>query len=64
MQFDIDQFLNMIENINPFQVNIGADSGKNSLKEPGKNDVLELIAGIKKMGIDVFEKDNLARLLK
>lgn len=64
MDFDVDEFLDIIESINPFQVNIGADSGGNNLPEPSKEKIVQLIDGIKQLNIDVFEKKNLGRLLK
>jgi hypothetical protein len=63
MMFDLGKLLEIIETIKPVQVNIGADSGNNNLKEPSKYDIIALITEIEKMDIVVFEKDNLKRLL-
>jgi DNA repair photolyase len=64
MYFDLGELLNIIESINPFQINIGADSGNNNLREPKKEDILELIKCLRDMNFTVFLKDNLKRLIK
>jgi hypothetical protein len=63
LDFDLKEFVEMIRSINPFQVNIGADSGHNNLPEPPKEKVIELIAELSKF-TKVYQKDNLARLIK
>jgi DNA repair photolyase len=63
MDFDIYPLLYAIKDINPIQVNIGADSGNNHLSEPPKEKVLELIAELEKF-TKVVRKKNLGRLLK
>jgi len=62
MDFDIDQFVEMLEFTRPKQVNIGADSGKNGLPEPGKEKILLLIEELQKFTI-VKQKKNLKRLI-
>lgn len=64
MDFDIDRLCDIVDLIKPIQVNIGADSGKNELKEPSKDNILSFIKCLKDSDIKVFEKDNLRRLLK
>jgi hypothetical protein len=63
MDFDLPEFLNMIKEINPEQVNIGADSGHNGLPEPPKEKILALIAELETF-TKVVKKKNLERLLK
>lgn len=63
LDFDIEEFLRMLESINPIQINIGADSGNNNLPEPPKEKVLELIQELEKF-TKVYIKDNLRRLIK
>lgn len=55
-------FFELIKYINPFQVNIGADSKNSNLPEPTKDEVNELISELKKTNIKLFLKDNLKRL--
>lgn len=62
IDFNLQRFVSMIKSVNPFQVNIGADSGRNHLPEPSKEKVLELITGLKKF-TKVHLKDNLKRLI-
>lgn len=49
--------------INPWFVNIGIDSKGHGLPEPTAEQIRELIAALKALGIEVREKRNLARLL-
>jgi DNA repair photolyase len=63
MDFDSEEFLQLIRICNPVQVNIGADSGNNHLPEPSKEKLLELIDEIKKFTV-IDQKRNLSRLLK
>lgn len=62
MEFDTDVFLEMLQQCNPTQVNIGADSGRNNLPEPLAEKLNELILRIKEFTI-VDRKRNLKRLL-
>jgi hypothetical protein len=63
IDFDLTDFVTLIQHCNPFQVNIGTDSGNNGLTEPPKEKVLELIAELEKF-TRVARKKNLGRLLK
>ena len=48
--------------INPWFVNIGIDSKGHGLPEPTADQIRELIAALKALGIEIREKHNLARL--
>lgn len=63
LDFDNDLFIFHILEINPKQVNIGADSGKNDLHEPEKEKVLKLISELEKF-TTVKLKKNLNRIIK
>lgn len=62
MDFDLKDFVKMLQFINPEQINIGADSGGNNLPEPPKEKVLELIEELQKFTI-IHNKANLKRIL-
>jgi len=62
MDFDFNIFIALIKMCEPFQVNIGADSGNNHLPEPPKEKVIELIKEIETF-TTVYQKKNLRRLL-
>jgi len=61
MEFDLDELVNMIREINPDWVNIGADSKNHKLQEPSWFKVKALISELKKF-TEVKEKYNLKRL--
>ncbi|GHT52960.1 hypothetical protein FACS1894106_2850 [Spirochaetia bacterium] len=63
MEFDIKAFSDLILSTHPDQVNIGADSGNNGLPEPSGEKVRQLIEVLSRH-TKVFQKPNLARLLK
>jgi hypothetical protein len=63
MDFDLNEFVEIIESIHPEQVNIGADSGGHGLPEPPKKKVVELIQALEGF-TTVHQKSNLQRLLK
>jgi len=63
MDFDIQDFVNMIKFCEPKQVNIGADSGRNNLPEPSSEKILELIFELSKFTI-VKQKRNLKNILE
>ena len=63
LEFDLDEFVEMLEDASPNWVNVGADSKKHNLKEPSKGKVLELIAELSKF-TEVRMKSNLQRLIK
>lgn len=62
MDFDLIDFVKMLKQCNPKQINIGADSGGNNLPEPPREKILELISELEKF-TKVKKKKNLARLL-
>jgi len=62
MDFDLVEFVLMLQDINPIQINIGADSGGHNLPEPSKDKILQLIAELEKF-TKVKLKKNLNRLL-
>lgn len=59
LDFDLDEFIEMIKTINPSQINIGADSGGHKLPEPSKDKIMKLIEAL---GETVVKKTNLNRL--
>lgn len=63
MDFDDPAFFaDLVKSINPDQVNIGADSGRNNLPEPSPEKIRALIAELEKFTV-VVKKKNLKRLL-
>jgi len=64
MKFDLEPLMAMIQVIKPDFVNIGADSKHHNLPEPTYAEVLDLIERIKKAGVVIKIKSNLARLAK
>lgn len=64
MNFDLNILLEWMIEINPIQINIGADSGGNHLPEPSKEKLIEFIQELKTAGLQVYEKPNLKRLMK
>jgi hypothetical protein len=58
MDFDLRIFTDMIIRLEPEQAHIEADSGRNNLPEPPKEQILELIAEREKF-IKVAQKKNL-----
>jgi len=62
MQFDRDPFIELIHNIEPTFIAIGADSKKHQLEEPTMEQVLDL-AKILATRYDIRKKRNLARLV-
>ncbi len=63
LDFDLNDFINIIGKCCAVQINIGADSGNNNLPEPPKEKILELITELEKF-TKVKLKKNLDRLLK
>lgn len=63
MDFDLDEFAQMLINIHPDFINLGADSKGCGLPEPGRAKLLTLIDKLRSAGIEVRQKDNLGRLL-
>ena len=62
MDFNLPSMVALIQQCNPGQVNIGADSGNNKLPEPSKEKVMELISELQKF-TTIHNKSNLGRLL-
>jgi len=60
MNFDLEQLVAIVKEINPTFISIGADSMKNNLVEPSPNEVYELINRIKEI-TEVRKKNNLER---
>jgi hypothetical protein len=63
MNFDLKDMVYNILCCNPFQVNIGADSGGNHLPEPMGKEIKNLIRALERY-TKVFLKPNLERLMK
>lgn len=63
LDFDLKDLTHLIETCLPYQVNIGANSGKENLPEPSNEKILELISELEKF-TKVKLKKNLNRLLK
>lgn len=63
MDFDPEEFLDMIVGCYPDFVSIGADSKSHGLPEPPKEKVLELIHVLRAQSIEVKIKKNLERLV-
>ena len=63
MDFDEEPMLDMIKMINPFWINIGADSKGHNLPEPPAYKIESLLEKLKKMGMVVKIKSNLKRIL-
>lgn len=62
MDFDLKPFVRMIDEVKPFQINIGADSGHNNLPEPDPDKLHAFIAVLHGMGYNVHLKKNIKRL--
>lgn len=63
MDFEVDVMVKWLKDINPFQVNIGADSKGHNLSEPSKEKIETLIKALEPF-TEVKLKDNLKRLMK
>lgn len=63
MDFNLNELSNIISVINPFQVNIGADTCHSKLREPTPDKIKSLIEFIISAGIKIHVKKNLNRLL-
>jgi len=62
MDFDVYDFVKMLQKCKPIQVNIGADSGNNKLPEPNKEKV-DLLINELNLFTEIHNKKNLKRLL-
>lgn len=63
LDFDLAEFVEMLKECNPIQVNVGADTGKNNLPEPSKEKVINLVDELKKFTI-IHNKRNLNRIIE
>jgi DNA repair photolyase len=63
LDFDVDVFPELIKRCEPYQVNIGADTGHNDLPEPSPEKIHELIERLRPH-TKVHLKKNLSRLYK
>lgn len=63
LDFDVDEFAQMIWNSPMDFVNIGADSKGHGLKEPSKEKLLKFISLLQKAGVEIRAKENLERIL-
>ena len=61
LDFDLDIFVQMLKEINPSYISIGADSKNHNLPEPSKEKIKELIDSCRCF-TEVKIKDNLVRL--
>jgi len=62
MDFDIDPFVKMIEDIDPEFVSVGADSKTNGLEEPSSEKIEDLVLRLNE-STEIMLKKNLKRLL-
>lgn len=62
MDFDLEEFAELLIEANPDFINIGADSKGHGLPEPSFEKVMALIDRLKEAGIEIREKRNLDRL--
>jgi len=62
LDFDVDEFASMLSLINPFFINLGADSKDHHLPEPTVEKIMALVEKLKEYGIELREKHNLQRL--
>jgi hypothetical protein len=61
MKFNLKEFTELIQTCHPTQVNIGADTGRNDLPEPTKEEINDLIAELSDF-TTIHNKKNLNRL--
>jgi len=63
MDFDIDEFIDLIRYAMPAKINIGADSKNHHLPEPSRDKLIIFIKALEAITV-VEQKSNLKRLLK
>ena len=63
MDFEVEGFIELLEDVDPDYINIGADSGNNHLPEPSK-EKLDSLIGYLQGKYNLTLKKNLQRLLK
>jgi len=64
LKFDLADMMRLIDIADPTFINIGADSKGTGLEEPTAQEIRDLIAAIKDLGIEIRTKRNLDRILK
>jgi DNA repair photolyase len=64
MQFDLNDFVDLLKAVHPTFINIGADSKKCSLPEPTSKEVQTLIKEMQRHGLNIKIKNNLERFLQ
>lgn len=64
LEFDVDILAQMIADIKPEFLNLGADSKNHGLPEPTVEKIMQLVAKLKENGIELREKHNLKRLIQ
>jgi hypothetical protein len=62
LDFDVHLFASLINGVQPFFVNLGADSKGHNLSEPTVEKIMQLTEKLKEYGIELREKHNLERL--
>jgi DNA repair photolyase len=62
LDFDTDLFAALINGVQPFFVNLGADSKGHNLPEPTVEKIMQFTEKLKEYGIELREKHNLQRL--
>lgn len=62
LDFDVVCFAGMIGSVKPDFINLGADSKGHGLPEPSVEKIRMLVEELKKYGVELREKHNLARL--
>ena len=63
MKFDCKEMVKLIKQADPDFINIGADSKGHGLDEPTREQVMELVEALGKVGIHINKKFNLERLV-
>jgi DNA repair photolyase len=64
LDFDVDEFTQMIAATHPEFINIGADSKGHGLPEPSREKLLAFIDALGRAGVKIHKKVNLARILE
>ena len=64
MAFDVDAFTQMLVELQPTWINIGADSKRKNLPEPDAASIRSLLLNLSLTGIEVRVKGNLNRILE
>lgn len=64
LDFDVDVLASWIATIRPEFLNLGADSKGHGLPEPTVEKIMQLVEALKRDGVELREKHNLARLVQ